>query len=316
MSQDLLPPAASGPFVHEAVFYRGESEYLAGTVPFVRAGLAVDEPVLVAVPVGNLELIRRGLGPDAGRVRFVDMSRAGRNPSRIIPWVLDAFLTEQAGRRVRVIGEPIWPGRTDAEYPACVQHEAMINEAFAGRPAAIICPYDAGRLDPVILDDAERTHPVLVVDGQRRVSPRYALPVEVAGGYNHPLPDPPTSAEVCAFGAASVADVRHRARRLAHRAGAGEAALVLVELAVNEVATNAVVHGGGGGVAYLWIEADGLVCEVHDAGHLADPMAGRRAPLRDGSAGRGLVVVHHACDLVRVHTGPDATVTRLHLPLR
>ena len=36
-------------------------------------------------------------------------------------------------KHVRVIGEPIWPGRSDLEYPACVQHEALINRAFAVR---------------------------------------------------------------------------------------------------------------------------------------------------------------------------------------
>jgi anti-sigma regulatory factor (Ser/Thr protein kinase) len=316
MSQPAPSTAAPGPFVHEAVFYRDGAEYLAGTVPFIRAGLAAGEPVLVAVPGANLEHIRRGLGPDADQARFVDMADAGRNPSRIIPWVLDAFLTEHAGRPVRVIGEPIWPGRTAAEYSVGVQHEAMINEVFAGRPAAIICPYDVSRLDAVALADAERTHPILVAGGARRPSSRYAPPVEVVGAYNRPLGEPPASAQACVFGAVSLAGVRHSAVALARGAGASEAALIGLELAVNEVATNAVAHGGGGGVAYLWVEASTLVCEIRDAGHIADPMAGRRPPARADASGRGLVLAHHVCSLVQVHTRPGATVTRLYLPLR
>jgi hypothetical protein len=35
---------------HEALYYRSPKEYLAGTAPFVRAGLRNGEPVFVAVP--------------------------------------------------------------------------------------------------------------------------------------------------------------------------------------------------------------------------------------------------------------------------
>lgn len=52
-------------FVHPALFYRGDDEYLAGTVPFVRAGREAGEPVAVAVPPARLALLRDALGPAA-----------------------------------------------------------------------------------------------------------------------------------------------------------------------------------------------------------------------------------------------------------
>ncbi|NEY36638.1 hypothetical protein GTU99_31595, partial [Streptomyces sp. PRKS01-65] len=156
-------PAAAGPvdpFVHPALFYRDDEEYLRGTVPFVREGLAAGEPVAVAVPGERLALIREALGDAADGVRMLDMREAGRNPGRIIPGVLRAFADAQPeGRRVRIIGEPIWAGRSDTEYPACVQHEALINAAFQGRTVTILCPYDAHRLDERVLADAHATHP-------------------------------------------------------------------------------------------------------------------------------------------------------------
>ena len=79
------------PFVHPALFYRGSEQYTAGTVPFLRAGLSAGEAVAVAVPGPNLELIRDALGASAAEVEFLDMTRAGRNPGRIIPGVLRAF---------------------------------------------------------------------------------------------------------------------------------------------------------------------------------------------------------------------------------
>lgn len=80
--------AATEPFVHPALFYRGEQEYLEGTVPFIRSGLKDGEPVAVAVPGPNLAILKETLGADAGSVRFIDMTEAGRNPGRIIPNVL------------------------------------------------------------------------------------------------------------------------------------------------------------------------------------------------------------------------------------
>ncbi|NUP14825.1 MAG: hypothetical protein HOV73_02890, partial [Streptomyces sp.] len=149
-----------GGFVHPALFYRGTREYLDGTLRFVREGLALGEPVAVAVPGENLRLVRDGLGGDADGVRLLDMGEVGRNPGRIIPGVLRAFADAQApGRRVRIVGEPIWAGRSSDEYPACVQHEALINAAFEGRTVTILCPYDVRRLDSRVLADAHATHP-------------------------------------------------------------------------------------------------------------------------------------------------------------
>src|SRR5947209_11423402 len=171
------------PFVHEALFYRGTDDYLAGTVPFVTSALAAGEPVLVAVPAARIELLAAALGARAEPVRFLDMTRAGRNPSRIIPWVLHGFLEEHAGRPVRIVGEPIWAGRSTDEYPVCVQHEALTNVGFAGCGASILCPYDAGRLPADVLSDAACTHPVLVDVDARTDSPHYTDPDHVVAAF-------------------------------------------------------------------------------------------------------------------------------------
>lgn len=300
-------------FVHEALFYRSDEQYLASLVPFVRAGLDAEEPVLVVVPGGNLDLVRSGLGPDAERIRLLDMSGEGRNPSRIIPWVLCPFADQSPDRRVRVVGEPIWPGRSAAEYPACVQHEAMINDAFAGRHATILCPYDATRLQPAALLDAERTHPILVAAGERRASLRFQTPVEVAGSFNRPLPEPPPIAVSMMFTADTLARVRRTVQQEAAAAGLLDDRLAGFLLAVHEVATNSIAHGGGRGTLRIWPESGGLVCEVCDRGHLTDPLAGRLPAARESRSGRGLLFVHHVCDLVQIYTRPGATTIRLHL---
>jgi anti-sigma regulatory factor (Ser/Thr protein kinase) len=298
-------------FLHPALFYRDTQDYLAGTVPFVREGLAAGEPVAVAVPGDNLRLIRDALGDAADAVRLLDMREAGRNPGRIIPGVLRAFADAQpAGRRVRIIGEPVWAGRTAGEYPACAQHEALINTAFAGRSATILCPYDVRRLDERVLADACATHPTVIPcgGGPERESGGYA-PDAVVARYNEPLPAVADVLSLC-FDAGSLSEVRHLATAEGARLGLTGVALENLTLAAAELTTNSVVHGGGSGTLRVWAEDGYAVCEVRDKGRLVDPLAGRRPATRDQRGGRGLLLVNLIADLVRTHTGEEGTTVR------
>ena len=85
-----------------------------------------------------------------------------------------------------MIGEPIWAARSADEYPACAEHEALINVALAESPAYVFCPYDARRLDREWLTDATRTHPTLAADGERWESPAYTDPVALAAWFDQP----------------------------------------------------------------------------------------------------------------------------------
>jgi anti-sigma regulatory factor (Ser/Thr protein kinase) len=303
-------------FDHPALFYRDPDEYLAGTLPFIRDGLAAGEPVTVAVPGGNLDRIRAGLGGDAARVRFHDMTRAGANPGRILPGVLLAFADAHPGRPVRIVGEPIWPGRSPLEYPACVQHEALINAAFAGRTARILCPYDVAGLAPQAVEDAHRTHPVVTTPAARAASLRYGDPVAVAWSFNLPLPDPPPHAATTTIELSGLAKVRAFVDDAARTAGLDRDRTDDLVIAANELAANTAAHTPGTGTMAIWTEGGNLVCQVHDQGHIAAPLAGRvPPPPTSTSGGRGLILVNHLCDLVRVYTRPGATTIRLHMGL-
>jgi anti-sigma regulatory factor (Ser/Thr protein kinase) len=307
----MTTATTDGRFDHPALFYRSAAEYTDRTVEFVREGLAAGEPVAVAVPGPNLELVRAGLGADARNVTFLDMTEAGRNPGRIIPGVLRAFADTHANVRVRIIGEPVWAERSAVEYPACAQHEALINAAFAGRPATILCPYDETRLSPEVLADALTTHPTVITDGGERVSEEYDWRA-VVDRYNEPL-EPAPDAEALAFGSGELPEARRFAADRAASLGLTGRRLQDAELAVSELITNSVVHGGGDGTVAVWAEAGQVVCEVRDAGRLTDPLAGRRPPERGQIGGRGLLLVHYVADLVRVHTTDEGTVVRFYL---
>ncbi|WP_422733470.1 anti-sigma factor RsbA family regulatory protein [Micromonospora sp. WMMD558] len=302
---------AQDEFVHEGLFYRDTDALVAGLVPFVAGGLAAGEPVLVAMPRAHLDLVHDAVAePDA--VCWADMADAGRNPGRIIPWVLQAFVDRHPGRRVRIVGEPIWVGRSAAEYPACAQHEAMINRAFTGRAATILCPYDAAGLDDTALADAYATHPVLVDAAGRRSSPAYA-PSDVVARYNAPLQAPAEPVDVRAYHVDTLPELRRFVASRAAVAGLAADRVADLQIAVTELAANSVAHGGGSGVLRVWTSPEHLVCEIHDGGWLSDPLAGRLTPASDGIGGRGLVIVHALCDLVRVHTTPAGTSVRLHM---
>jgi len=192
---------ALGTLEHDALFYGTADEYVSGVLGFVREGLERSEPVLVAVPGWNLDVLREAMTPDEmPRVRLRDMTVAGRNPGRIIGTVLTAFVREHPDRRVRIVGEPIWAGRTDEEYPACAEHEALINVAVGDMPAYIQCPYDTTALPASVLTDATRTHPTLAAGPTRWTSPAYADPAMVAASFDVDLSPAPPDAEFVVIG--------------------------------------------------------------------------------------------------------------------
>ncbi|HKS44070.1 MAG TPA: sensor histidine kinase [Amycolatopsis sp.] len=302
-------------FTHPALFYRGDQEYLAGLVPFIEEGLSLDEPVAMAVPADRLALLRDALGPTADGVRMLDMTRAGRNPGRIIPGVLRQFADQHTGGHVRIIGEPIWPGRTDREYPACVQHEALINLAFTGRDVTIVCPYDADGLDSRTLMDAVATHPVLWEGDRRSISEQYA-PERVVADYNQELPAPAEAPTCVVNDTAGLAFARQFVATRARELGLAGERVEDLTLMINELASNSLAHAGSSCRIRIWREGADVIAETGDSGYLRDPLAGRRPTEPGQLGGRGLLLVNHLADLVRTHTTPTGTTIQIHCHIR
>jgi anti-sigma regulatory factor (Ser/Thr protein kinase) len=296
-------------FDHVALVYRDEDGFLEGTVPFVNEGLESDGAVLVAVSPDRIHLMKQALGVGADRVSFVDMHELGRNPARIIPaW--RAFVAEHADRPIRGVGEPIWAERSSAELDECHRHEALLNHAFdGGRAWRLLCPYDAGRLPPEVVEHARTTHRAVLDQGQREGSGTF----RAVGRWIHegPLPPVPASATSLAFAAATLADARHRVRALATSEGLDPASADDLALAVNEVATNSLEHGTDDGHVWLWADQGALYCEVTSPGRIEDPLAGRRAPTPEQVRGRGLWIANAVCDLVQIRTTEATTTIRL-----
>jgi anti-sigma regulatory factor (Ser/Thr protein kinase) len=300
---------ARSPFRHPALFYQGDTEYLNGVIPFLLDGLDRGEPAVVAVPGRNLRLVEKALGHRASQVRLIDMRRAGRNPGAILPSVQLAFAAEHPGP-VRIVAEPVWPGRSAVEYPACVLHEALLNTAFAGREVVVLCPYDRSELAPAALADAERTHPELWGPAGPAPSRRYD-PDGVRADFTWPL-EPPVAVVEREFDVGQLVTLRGFTEIWAARHGLHRPRRDDFALAIAELTTNSVLYGGGAGVLRLWAEATQVIGEVTDDGTIAEPLAGRVPPSATTLGGRGLLLVNRLADLVRTHWIPGRTTTRVH----
>ncbi|MER7463392.1 sensor histidine kinase [Streptomyces sp. NPDC097981] len=308
-------PASPGAFVHTSLFYAGQAEYLAEVGGFVRAALAAGEPVLVAVPGPRLDALREGLAVGTAEVTWTDMTRLGSNPGRILA-ALQEFADRHAGRPARIVGEPMWPGRSRAEVLEATRHEALINTAFAGRRATVLCPYDVLGLPAAVVSDARRTHPSVIEKGRVLPSPAYADAASVCADCDRPLPEPDGGApRLVEYTHGDLGGVREYADAWARGTALSAARRGDLVLAVSEAAANSLAHGGGRGSLRLWSTADGeVVAEIRDGGHLADPLAGRRRPtLASANGGRGLWMIHQLCDLVEIRASRSGLTLRLHM---
>jgi anti-sigma regulatory factor (Ser/Thr protein kinase) len=306
-------PADQG-FHHLALLYYSSQEYLAALLTFVRAGLALAEPVFVAVPGPACDLLRDSLGKAQGKLAFADMATLGLNPARIIPAV-SAFFDAHPGQRVRYVDEPAWPARSADELRETARHEALINQAFSGTAATILCPYDAAALAPSVIADARRTHPVLLRRGARQPSREYQGPDGLPPGCDSPLPDPPPRAAMVHY-ATSLRVIRDLVARHAAQAGLTAGRTADLVLAVSEIAANTLRYTRTGGTLHIWRTPDSLICQIHDQGLITDPLADRRRPAIDVLGGQGLWVVNQLCDLVELRSGRAGTTVRMRMRLR
>ena len=136
-------------------------------------------------------------------------------------------------------------------------------------------------------------------------------------------PGHPTSGSTAAvqllsqdFAAPTVTALRHRLQAAVGAAGlTGDAGYDFV-LAVHELVTNAVRHGGGHGHLDLRRQDDVLICEIRDEGAAVDSLP-VRLPAVDVAGGRGLWLAHRLTEgliLTRGLHGVTAVVTACLTP--
>ncbi len=302
---------------HRGLLYGSQEEFLAGTVPFIRDGLEHGDPIRIATTDRNAGWLRAALGVDVQRVAFSDSSQRCRHPVRALAALHDAVRQVGTdGQRLRVIREPWWTVCTAQERKEWARHESIVNAALASANAALVCAYDTCAVDPDVLDIVARTHPELVANGASRPSPGYANPAVFNAECNSSaLPElPPPTLWLRFRHLDQLAALRAFVTSHATQTGAARQHVDQFVQAVDEVATNAIQHGGGSGVLQIWVDSHTMMCEVSDTGTgLRDPLAGHLPPGRVAARGRGLWIARHFSDLIELHSGPAGTIVRLHL---
>lgn len=302
-------------FVHSALIYRSQQELLDLAGRFIGDGLASGEAMLLALPPETLALLHDQLydGDELPlEVRIADITEAARNPSRFMA-MEGAFIDEHPDRRVRIVSQLAWPGRTGDEFVACIEHEALVNTAMDGYPATSMCLYDASRLDDDLLADARATHPLLWKNGALQRSPDYA-PNEVLQRCNRPLAANPGAVTYMVRKSADLRPARSFAVDYAGWMGLARESIEDLQLVATELATNSLMYTGGACRLAFWKDDGHLVCEARDTGQFDDPLVGRLDPGPCGPASRGLYLVNAISDLVRTHTTTSGTTIQAYLP--
>src|SRR5579875_2053788 len=222
--------------VHEALLYRTDEELREAVAAFVREAEAHGEPVFVALRPGHLRQLRDRLGePDEG-VELTDAQRVGRNPACLLP-IIQEWVEQHPDRRVGLVCESVWPGRSHQETVECLRQAAIINRVLADAPVTILCPFDVEHLDPVTLDGAELTHPTIVQDGRRRPSASYRPPSDRDLSELWPL-EPPSEPVYEHRFEGDLCEFRHAVADDPLVSGLSDERRADLVLAVNEAATN------------------------------------------------------------------------------
>jgi transcriptional regulator with XRE-family HTH domain len=171
-------PASPAMLHHQALLYGTDEELVSTAGRFLSGGIEHSEAVLAVTTSEHIGLLRDHLGPDASRVDFVESATWLTTPAS----ALEAFKAFSEAKLeggvpwVRILGEPIWAGRSDSEIRLWTRFESLLNVVFAAWPLTFLCPYDERSVQPEIAREARLTHPHTIGPEGAVSSPDYADP--------------------------------------------------------------------------------------------------------------------------------------------
>jgi anti-sigma regulatory factor (Ser/Thr protein kinase) len=308
------------PLAHDAFVYDSDASFLQGLVPFLRDGVEAGQPVMAVTTPDNADLLTDALGHVAHHVRFLDAAEWYRRPAGAVAGyrhVLDGY-RELGAERVRVVGEVNF-GQTEAERRAWLRYEAALNRVFANASAWIVCPYDARVLPAAVVDAAFATHPhVFAPSGRRRIK-RYTDPAAYAMRLIET--DEPEGGRLVAVHDVDgdLLTTRRMVEQTARTVGLEPPRAEQFAVAVNEVITNAMLHGAEPIRLRVWVDGASLILEVADEGPgLHDPFAGLTAPRpEDGpEGGMGLWLATQLCDGLDILPRAAGATVRLRMEVQ
>jgi anti-sigma regulatory factor (Ser/Thr protein kinase) len=300
-------PVVDDALRHNAFVYATEDDYLSVAVAFLLEGLELGQGAVVANTRPGIVAMRSALGSQASDVTFVDVSEAYTRPAKTLA-AYHRVYAQELGRfdSLRAVAD-VQFGPDPGEWELWTGYEAVFNRSFAHLPAWVLCSYKASELADPMREGIWRTHPEVVSDGAWTPS----------AAYDHLNPPPPSmrgretladtqeivfTGNLDTFREALAGDMRGR--------GLPAAKTLEVVVAVGEIVTNALAHGGGVRAVRTGRLGDRCVCEVVDTGAgFDDPLAGYLAP-RPGR-GSGLWVARQLAWDLDFFRAPDGFTARL-----
>jgi anti-sigma regulatory factor (Ser/Thr protein kinase) len=303
---------SSGPprLQHSAGYHSSPADLLAQLLTLAEAARDRGEALALAVHPDTDDALRAALGPDADVHTLARPADVGSGQTVALQRARELRELTRSGP-VSVLAEH----QSDLDGPDgafWTELDAAVNVALAELPVRLTCFFPEMPLHLCVLDGARENHPHVLVGGELRHNPRHRLPREVLT--EHPVGPPLLLGApdlTVAFQSWQLQEVRRAVRQVAEAAGFTDDRVDDVVLAVNEVATNAVEHGGPDAELHLWATASGLVCEVHDGGTLTDPLPGMASPHPSEPRGRGLWIARQVCDLLHVWSDDQGTHVRV-----
>lgn len=163
---------------HRALLYESDAEFADATGEFLALGIERSEAALAVTTRSNIKLLRRALGRAARHVDFAESSRWYESPgAALVAYREYAEAKLNAGTPwIRVVGEPVWPGRSAREVRLWTRYESLLNLSFGSWPASLICPYDKRQIRPKVIEQAHLTHPQMIAGGSVAASADYIEP--------------------------------------------------------------------------------------------------------------------------------------------
>ena len=293
-------------FRHEAVPYQGQHAFLSCCSAVADLAADHDEHLMFIVSAAKADTLRETLASDHDDITYLDADEHVRNPARLLT-LLDGF--RSGGRAGRCVGvhEPALAGTSAALAETRFGENVLNSPALQSWDLAVLCMYDTTCLNEAARAEMRRSHPsVRGEDGNPAYQPELAETL-----FAEALPEPPPHARGHEVRNRHLVPAREFVRSNAD--GLAPDRREDLVLAADEIITNSVKHGGGQCRVAMWDEDGTIVCDVRDAGHITDPLVGRLAPSAESTAGRGLWLANHLCDLVQIRSSQAGTTVRLRI---
>lgn len=321
-SSESQSRAAPG-FLHSALILDSDQSVRQVLVSAVRRALAEADGVFMVIGAQTGRLLREELRAEAKNLEWGDTSAFYQR----LGFAYEGFrrllaAAHAAGRRIHVFAEPDVadeagsPGAVD-RAAAYMAYEAIYNETYAGFGCDVTCLWDARRHSTLTIENARALHNHELGPADWEPSPEFVAPRQYLAGRNQlPLPLP-SQADWHAVleGHDGLPALRAELEDWAQQHGFTVPAATDVVLAVNEIATNGLVHGRPPVQVHGWRHRDTLVVQVDDQGAIPLPaLAGYQPPTGLPLSERGLWLARQLADVVQTHTTDRQTSVRLYFP--